>query len=128
MKKFLVLIAMLLMSVSAFAHPRHLCATVYQGYDYTGAELRLRDGVRVRDLNDVDMSRRADWDNRISSIIVEPGCTLYAYQYQNLGRDWDYGHRIGESRAYRAKGRRALYIDALRGMNDKISSLKCRCH
>ena len=124
--KNLITAFFVLFSLSASAN---FCATVYQGPYMTGHSLHLYDGTQVEDLGEfyLDDEGDATWDNRISSLSVEPNCKLVTYQYQNFGRHWDTGERIGEKRVYKAKHGVVKEVSDLYGFDERISSLKCVC-
>lgn len=125
MKNMIIMLAVL-MSSNVFAN---YCATIYQGQDLTGASMDIAEGEEIRNLGELlmDPYEGSDWDNKISSVVVNSECRLVTYQYQNLGRDWDTNKRIGEKRVYKARGIEVRYIEDLHGFDNKISSLKCKC-
>ena len=76
---------------------------------------------------DVNGDRYRNWDNKISSMYVNHGCKLVAFQYQNMGRDWDTGERIGYREVYSSRGMGTLAVYEMYEYNNMISSLKCKC-
>ena len=127
MKKLILLFAVSLFSVTASAN---YCATVYQGEDFTGAELNLYSGDKLDNLNDymLETEHYSDWDNRISSVVVAPKCKLVMFQYQEFGRGWDTDYRVGEVKRIRNKSEHKMkYVYDLHHFNNLASSLKCIC-
>lgn len=108
-------------------YPGHgrLCAKVFQGAGFTGAVLPLFDKVGISRLSSVPMyyGYSADWNNKISSLEVYPGCTLKVFQYDNYGVHYGTGQLIGANKAYGGYD----YVYQLRYLNDLISSLSCSC-
>ena len=83
MKNMIIMLAVL-MSSNVFAN---YCATIYQGQDLTGASMDIAEGEEIRNLGELlmDPYEGSDWDNKISSVVVNSECRLVTYQYQNLG-------------------------------------------
>lgn len=125
--KSLVAGVFLLFSLGASAN---YCATVYQGPYMTGSSLYLYDGTQIDDLDEFYLENDGDqtWDNRVSSLIVEPNCKLVVYQYTNFGRRWDNYDRIGKRKAYWGGSTTAKHVDKVYGLNNMTSSLKCSCN
>lgn len=119
-KKAALVLLVSAMASSAFAWT---CATVYQGENFTGHSLQIQDGARIPNLARYAMSHRQTWNNRISSLIVENGCTLKGYQYNNFGREYHTGRRIGTHQSFHGFG----YYENIGYTGDLISSLTCRC-
>ena len=119
-----------------------LCAVVYQYENLAGARLEIRDDSRVGDLRAIAINNDQDrcenhndhdaglgtWDNQISSLVVEPGCTLVAWQYRNFGIHEQYGYPIGWKMVYENDSLRTdREFYSLYGAKNLISSLKCFC-
>jgi hypothetical protein len=136
MKAAILLFAALsLTSSMAQAHPSYgqTCARVFQYDNYGGAVLTISSHERLGDLNQVGLvdpstGSYTDWDNKISSLIVEPGCALTGYQYQNFGRDYSSNQPIGWRLTWRASPYSANGAPVLAGnVHNTISSLVCYC-
>ncbi len=130
MKNLLTLAFISIISISTAS--AHLCAVVYQGINQTGARMYVPSFTKIRDLSDYSMNGYygQTWNNKISSVTVKDGCKLVLFQYENWGRHYDTGERIGTKRVYKANRyyRSSLNIDAIDwAMNNKASSLKCVC-
>ncbi|UQA56096.1 peptidase inhibitor family I36 protein [Polyangium aurulentum] len=82
-----------------------LCATVWQHRDYGGFMWQIQ-----ADAGPVELF---DWNDRISSMYVEPGCTFFAFQHPHFG---------GRQDQFRSA---VPYVGDW--WNDSISSLICRC-
>lgn len=123
-----LLIALSLVSVSAFAYPHHhddgvnVCAYAYEAPRYQGEILTVTEGTFKSNLHHVRKADGEGWNNSISSIYVKPGCQLVGFQYDNFGRHYRTGQRIGASQVYTHGGYEYLgYMDNL------ISSFTCHC-
>jgi hypothetical protein len=98
--KTIAISALALIAVSALnaskaeANSNRLCATVYQA-EFAGHSMPLASGTQIPDLGIVAMGDGGSWNNRISSVVVEPGCTFVGYQYLNFGRHFRTGDSIG---------------------------------
>jgi len=110
----------------AFAHPGYdsnLCAVAYQGPHYTGEALTIRSGSFVNTLSNKYMRTEAGtWNNRISSLRVARGCQLVGYQYDNYGRHYRTGERIGQMGVWNQG-----HYPYLGYMDELVSSLTCTC-
>ncbi|MNL41267.1 hypothetical protein D3C87_1636690 [compost metagenome] len=142
MKSMLFALLVTLGAVAAQAHnPHHphrphpvphgdLCATAY-AYGYS-SRLPIFDGARVSDLNEIGMRRDYgnDWDNKIDSVKVEPGCKLVAYQYQNYNIDYRTGVQLDGFRISldNRDGAGVLIKHLNSHKNERISSLRCHCN
>lgn len=132
------LAATTIMATKAQAHGGH-CATIYQGPNFSGYSRDLSDGTYISRLSDIYMGDGASWDNRISSVVVERGCRLVGFQYENFGRDYYSGqpigfkavfdgYRLGRGDRFDRRGRHENAIDLqYTQYNDMISSLHCDC-
>ena len=125
--KSVLMVFLCVLSTGAFAN---YCASVYQGEDMTGAVLDLAADQEIVDLGVLimDPMEYRNWDNKISSVVVNSGCTLETYQYQNLGLDWDTGEVIGRKEVYQNIGPSVLYVEGLYDYDNMISSLKWTCN
>lgn len=129
--KYLFVLALSLVSASAFAHhPVRTCAVVFTGQYTSGDVGVISDGEAILDLNQVGRSHFSNWDNNISSLAIEPGCMLTGWQYQNFDINYNHGNRMGGFVAtfvnnghYRARAIDLNYSYA----NKRISSLSCTC-
>jgi hypothetical protein len=83
-----------------------IACTVYEDINLGGASREIRPGAAMTFVG-------AQWNDRISSIACEPGCTLMAYEHA------DY------------QGARQVFADVVNyvgdGWNDRISSLDTIC-
>ena len=93
MKKLIILMFCLI-SAPVFSN---YCATVFQYEGFSGAELDVFDGQKIRSLRSHEMDRynNRSWDNKISSIEVQPNCKLVLFQYKFMGRDRRTNESIG---------------------------------
>lgn len=92
-------------SAAAATHVGATDCVVYEGGGYRGAQLALEDGKGYDRLN--------RWSDRISSILLKPGCAL------EIGEDWDFG------------GRRVVVRENVPFMgpswNNRVSAISCGC-
>jgi len=103
------LVAVGLVGIAAPAQAR-LCATVWEHRDYNFSG----DWWQIQEGTDLGGLAEANWDDKISSIYVEPRCRLTVYAS---------APRLAASRSYDEGG--TAYVGD--GWNDTISSLECSC-
>lgn len=131
-KTMMIVAAASVLSTVALAHDHHhhnhgssswTCATVYQGTHFSGNAMEIKDGARIKNLGRYNMSYGDSWNNRISSVVVEKGCTLRTFQYNNFGRHYYTGQKIGARQDFFGPGAypHMGYTDNL------VSSLTCSC-
>jgi hypothetical protein len=112
----------------------HVCAVLkeHQAPSQGSDSLVLHDGETIRSLEEYSRYYGRSWNNSVSRVVVKPGCTLVAYQYDNFNRHWsDFsrlnGYKLVVSNAgghYSRESRR----ENLHGIyNDTISSVRCSC-
>ncbi|MEN0060125.1 MAG: hypothetical protein AAGB31_14900 [Bdellovibrio sp.] len=143
MKKIIALVSILLGAASALAHrgPHHppvpptsdvLCATAYASAyrSEEGPALPVYSGTAISDLNRVRMPQTYNnWDNKISLVVVEPGCKFVGYQYQNYNVDYRSGEVLRGFKVIvdNTDSSEATHRYLGHYKDDRISSLKCQC-
>jgi hypothetical protein len=103
-------LATLLLSFAVFASTSsnaELCAVLYEHNNYSGASLI------VGDANSHNGWIGNWWNDRVSSVSVEPGCHLTVYEHRNYGGA---NYTLYSS---------TNYIGNI--WNDQISSYRCDC-
>jgi hypothetical protein len=130
--KAALLTAMIATGANAFAYGQ-VCATVYNSFDPSlRTSLTLQDGDRFDNLGNIGLSSWAyngNWDNKITQVVVEAGCTFVGYQYQNFNIDYNTGYALngfvysltGHNSCSKSEALNSYY-------NNKISSAACYCH
>lgn len=120
----LLLAAATLVSLNASAN---LCAEAYRGHGRFGADvLTLNAGDAISNLN---QTAAGDWDNQITAVVVQPGCTVLGYQYQDYNIDYRTNRRLAGfvlvSENNRTSRARTEVLNSY--YTEKVSSLKCFC-
>lgn len=105
-------------------HDSNVCAVLYKYSGYEGPSLRIYDSSSISSMANVGNRFSGDWNNEVSSLIVNQGCTLKVYQYNNFGIHYRTGERIGMSKSYYGYDRDYR----LNRLDEKISSLTCSCN
>ena len=125
MKKLIILMFCLI-SAPVFSN---YCATVFQYEGFSGAELDVFDGQKIRSLRSHEMDRynNRSWDNKISSIEVQPNCKLVLFQYKFMGRDRRTNESIGAKKIFKSNHSSMRKIYSLGWFDNKASSLVCKC-
>ena len=105
-------------------HHGNVCATLYKYSGFSGPSLRIYDNSQISSLAQVSNRSSSYWNNEVTSLVVNRGCTLKVYQYNNFGIHYRTGEQIGLSRTY--FGYDTDY--RLNRLDEKISSLTCSCN
>jgi len=100
------------------------CAVLYKYAGYRGPALKIYDNTNISSIANVVDRYVGNWNNEISSLVVNQGCTLKVYQYNNFGIHYRTGERIGASQTYFGYDRDY----ELSRLDEKISSLSCSCN
>jgi hypothetical protein len=115
LKKFLAsLFALFLVALVATPGPVQaagVCAQLFGDNGFSGDMYTVVDGADINDIGD-------RWDDKVSSLTVQPGCTL---------RLWEDTGKRGDHRSYKAR-RQAREVSWIgQAWNDCVSSLTCSC-
>lgn len=136
MNKVLTFTLGIFLSITTANASGKLCATVFQAANQSGYSLEIEDGQTIKDLNAYVLGENqgqmggtyeGTWDNRISSLIVEPTCSLTGFQYQNYGINYETGEEFGSFAVFGSSDIETLYYDELSDFDNLISSLTCFC-
>lgn len=103
------IITTLLLSLGVFASSANanLCAVLYEHDNYAGASLT------VSDANCHNGNIGGWWNDRVTSISVEPGCSITVFEHDNFG-----------GASYTLYGSTSNLGNL---WNDQITSYKCDC-
>lgn len=124
-KTFMIFISMLILSSTANAYG--LCAVGFQGPRQTGFSFAFQNGDYIAQLSDYSMTSSRSWNNKFSSFVVQPHCTLFAYQFDHFGHDRNLGNRIGFELVLSNSDHYPVEFNNLASYENKISSIICTC-
>lgn len=128
--KTLVSAFVLMMALGTAAHAQ-TCASLVKQWDATNtSSVAVYDGQKVSNLGDLSLvPGYGTWDNKVDKVVVNPGCVLVAYQYQNYNVNYYTGEYMGGFRlVLSAAGSATPRTEWLRSWQaEKMSSLRCYC-
>jgi hypothetical protein len=127
--KFVIAMLIALSSFSVLADST-TCAIVHNATDRDARHtLEIFAGESFGDLTKVGMTARQSWDNKISVIKVNQGCTLIGYQYQDFNINYNTNRPMNGFVAtftnHTSQKTKGYVLNS--NYNNAISSLQCFC-